>query len=449
MQLDAFDEHAAALNPEYRQYCPHFARGYTGGATGFKLEAIDVDLLGTPDDPGFITHNTNWTATPTDNGKVAENPVPNCGIHTHGGGPNRRSDTPKHHLYQIESASGDQKFLFDMGYGGVLNVGNGRVRESTFVGIDGYVRAQSQSTRTTYCVLGVSNVWAMYITTLQISDIVDLIEFIQCIIDDDCTPDLGLLPGDGKANPLIDNLVGILGNAEVELSEQSQQAYINREFTPEFIQEIKEKFKENNNKITDYYRPMRQGRVDFPDIEIPVLENVLNVLTGLLNALQEGGVVSGAIKNIDLLLECKDNTPYNTLPTFVKGTSEQFLGGTECWGENSKNDWHWHRISKTVDVEKHLALDILGCTWNGWLWHLSHSSGGSRIRKLDVACIYPIRTLSPGMRLTDPRQDRYKQAVHFWDRNDNETNLDSRWSRTQIKIMNGTGGKAVGQSEIP
>lgn len=446
MQLDAFDEHAAALNPEYRQYCPHNAQGYTTGGV-YRPSFVDVDLLGTTNDPGFIDEDTEWTGTPPTNHSIDDNPVPKAGLHTHGDGPNRRNNTTEHHKFEINTKNGDLKQLFNCGYGGVLNVGFGRVRESSFVGIDGYVRAESQA-RADLCIIGVCNVWAMYISTLRVEDIVLIIEFIQCIIDDDCTPDPTSLPGNGKANPLMDNLVGILGNANVELSEESQRSFEERNFTPELIQEIKSKFKDNNSKITDYYRPMRQTRNEMPDIELPVLENVLNILIALVKALEGGGIL-GAIANTDLLLECKDDTPYNTLPTYVRGTGQQYLGGTECWGENDKDNWPWHRISKTVDVEKHLALDILGCTWNGWLWLLSHSSGGSRARLLDHACLYPIRTVTPGMSLTDPRQDRYLQACHFWDRNDNDTNLDSRWTRESIKIMNGTGGIAVDNNAIP
>ena len=443
-QFKAFDEHSAHFNPNYRMYGPYFSKGYALDGEGLIVDKdwrwMDVDKLGTNEDPGIINSSTDWTCTPTDNQAIQDNPVPNCGHWTHGSGENRRNGDTKNYKHQMLTGNGDLNMVYDMGYGGVLNAGNGRSRESHIVGIDGWIRAESQ--KQTYCIAGLCHVWAMFISTLTVDDITSLIQFIQCIIDDDCQPNLATLPGNGKSNPLMDSLVGMLWNVDVTLSDESNEAYRTKGYTQEMVQELKAKLKENDVKLRDYYRPIRERAPDLPDLHRPVLENVLLILQAMLDNLLATDKPLDIVNNLDLLLECKFDTPYNTIPTFVKGTSEQQLGGTECWGKNKDDNWHWHRISKTVDVEKHLALNILGCTWNGWLWHWSHSSGGSRIRLIDYCNIYPIRTLSAGLAVDDRKQDRFKVAVHYWDKDNLDSSFDSRWSRDLIRVMNESGGTA-------
>jgi hypothetical protein len=438
-----FQKHSY-MSPGYKKIGPANSQGYyEGGAFGGDYKMVWLNEMA-DGNLQVINKNTEWECGKPDNQAIMDNTVPNCGWWTNVYGENKRqgaNNADKYFKYEMRTGSADLNMLYNMGHGSGIEdetTGNAigtqpRSRESNVIGIDTWIHAEKQSgglvgSNTNETRLGVTNIFGMYCAAMDAGRIAALKEFIECLLDPNCDLDLDLFPFEGRSQ-CIGSIVAIMGSkGNFEFSQEYQELFARGEYNNDMMREIKSQI---------------QGR-SYTATLIKILQWISNIIT-IINILDPDwdGIGPGIwLGDIDFLISYDIPTPVNELKFYRKGLGETVNRDAEYWG-HSLNDpnWGYKRVSFTCDIELHALMDVLGATWNGYLWNFSHTKGATRVRLLRVANAFPIRTVQTAMEPDDPRQDKYMAAIHAWNEKDPQFD-DRRWNRTSMKVMNEDNGIA-------
>ena len=440
LPTEIFNKHAAHMNPDFRKIGPTNSQGYFESAVG-NFKFIWMNDLASSGGPnyGMIDKNTKWDCGPAANQAAFDNTVPNCGWWTNAFGANRRKDDTKHFKYQLRTGSGDLNMLFNMGHGsGGEDPASGnntllgtqpKSRESNVIGIDTWIRANPQNgglvgANTNETRLGVTNIFGMYCAAMDTDRLNAIVNFLECLIDPDCEIDLDNFPFEGRTK-FLNSLVSFMSvRGGFEFSEQHQQNYIDGNY--------------NNDMISEMSFSLAILIAILGDIKD--IYNFIKLLLSIIDP-NVGGGGNSWIGDVDLLISYDIPTPVNELVFYKKGQNETQNRRAEYWGNNNDPLWGFKRVSYTCDPIIHAALDLIGATWNGYLFNFSHTSGNTRVRLMEMCNCFPIRTVAAGLEPDDPLQDKYMAAMHYWDK-DFDQFQDRRWNRTEIRIMDDTGGIA-------
>lgn len=440
LQSQIFNKHAAHLSPGYRKIGPTNSQGYFEGAVGnFKFIWMNDLVSDNSQNYGLIDKYTTWDCGPAANQPALDNTVPNCGWWTNHHGTNKRKNETKHFKYEMRTGSADINMLYNMGHGsGGENISNGnnallgtqpKSRESNVIGIDCWIRAEKQSggligANANETRLGVTNIFGMYCAAMDSDRLEAIVNFLECLIDPNCEIDLDNFPFEGRTK-FLNSLVSFMSvRGGFEFSEQHRQNYIDGNY--------------NNDMISEMSFSLALLIAILGEIK-----DVYNFIKALLEILDPnvGGGGNSWIGDVDLLISYDIATPVNELVFYRKGLTATQNRLAEYWGDATDDTWGFKRVSYTCDPLIHAALDLIGATWNGFLWNFSHSSGATRIRLIQMANCFPIRTVAAGLEPDDPLQDKYMHAMHYWDK-DFDQFQDRRWNRTEMRLMDDSGGIA-------
>jgi hypothetical protein len=322
-----------------------------------------------------------------------------------------------------ENADGDDNVLFGT---------QPKSRESNVIGIDCWMRASQQNggllgANTHETRLGVTNIFGMYCAAMDAGRLEKISEFLECLIDPDCDIDLDNYQMEGRTR-FLNSLVSFMGvKGNFEFSEEHQQNFIEDNYNNDMIREMKER----SLTLAGFIAILK---------EIKAWIDFILFILGITDP-DIGGGGDSWIGDVDFLVNYDIPTPVNELQFYRKALGESPNRNAEYWGNTDDEQWGFKRVSFTCDPIIHAALDIIGATWNGYLWNFSHTSGNTRVRLAEMCNCFPIRTVAPGMEPDDPRQDKYMAAMHYWDKNFDKWQ-DRRWNRTEIQLMDINGGLA-------
>lgn len=421
------------LSPTYRKFGPTNSQGYhESGVLGADYKLVWMnDLLG-PQTLGIINKRTDWECGPGDNSTVTDNSVPNCGWWTNRYGENRRKGEDKYFKYEMVSNHSDQNYLWNMGHGSAwedINNGNAigtqpKSRESNVIGIDTWIHAEKQlalvGNNNNETRLGVHKVFGMYVCAMDSGRLQQLQEFLMCLVDENCYIDIENYNIEGR---------GQFFNSLVSMA----WAKSGFEFSPERRIEF-----EAGNYNNEMFRELeRKLSVD----TIKLIYDIIRAIGKILDIIGGGNIGPDVwIGDIDFLITYDRPTPVNELVFYTKYQGETYNRRAEFWGIHADDEWGYKHVSLTCDPDIHAVMDVIGATWNGYLWNLSHTQGSGRVRIMRFANCFPIRTVAPGLKPDDPLQDKFLSAIHYWDKNMKHD--DRRWNRTHMQVMDENGGQA-------
>lgn len=432
------------LSPGYRKIGPKNSQSYfESGALGADYRLLWMNDLAGPGKYGIINKNTKWECGPPDNQAVFDNVVPNCGWWTNIHGENKRggaNNEDKYFKYEARSGGGDLNLLYNMGHGSGREKDDGssgffgtqpRSRESNIIGIDTWIHAEKQSggflgANANEARFGVTNIFGMYTCASDSDRVVKILEFLECLTDENCEIDLDNFPIDGRSQ-FISSVVSVMGSrGNFEFSSEHQQKFAEGNYDNAMISEMKTHLKERGISAALIAKIIKY---------ISTILEIIGIIDPDLDAIGPN-IWMG---NIDLLISYDIPTPVNDLVFYKKGRSADYNSRAEYWGSSTDDSWGYKHVSFTCDIELHATLDVIGSTWNGYLWNLSHTSGATRVRLMRFANCFPIRTVQTAMEPDDPRQDKYMAAIHWWDENDNMFD-DRRWNRKTMRLIDKYGG---------
>ncbi len=419
------------LNPGRRKFSPTNSKLYSSSIAMTFLWLNEIDRY-----PDLINNSTDWEGGPSEGDPLLDNPHPECGHWTWGSGDNRRSGNAANFYYQFKCGDPSELKCWNMGHassvGGDIEIGSQpQTRDTYIIGFDGYMRAIAQ-TKGSDTLLGMTLLKGMWSSQITMTEIKNIIAFLQCLADDDCeVRSLPVLPPStlGRVMELVANEFII---PEIAIPNNVSRVLDDGDLTDESaVYALKNLLTQTRQARIDYNK---SAKLDLGDIDLPVIENVIKILQAIANA----NLGSFVVSQLDFLIDLDTPTDVNTYSFHDINKAYD----SEYWGKNSENNWGWHRVSyysKRTDLLQ--SVNVIGSFFNGYYLCLHHSPGGNRQRKMMYSCVVPLKTASMALPGNDRRQDKFSIARHYWHNKDLQ-NIENRIARKYSRFADSQSGPA-------